>query len=112
MLWGSFVNESIFCIIYSSTVADILRGDKGIRTDPVGFAEEVCIKCSCLADKPFQGVALVELANILFCSKNTGPAIVGVFQLTCCAVEAGDRGEVLVHEAELKHFLAGHYDIC
>lgn len=52
MLWGVFANESIFRIIYSCTVADTLRGDKGIRTDPVGFAEEVCIKCSCLADEP------------------------------------------------------------
>lgn len=112
MLWGAFANESVFCIIYSCTVADTLGGDKGIRTDPVGFAEEVCIKCSCLADQPSQAVALVELTNTIFCSNNTGPAILGVFQLMCCAVEAGDRGEVLVHVAELNRILAGHYDIC
>lgn len=38
--------------------------------------------------------------------------MVRVFQLICSAVEAGDRGEVLVHGAELNHVLAGHYDIC
>lgn len=86
---GFFASESKFCIIYSCTVADTLRGDKGIRTHPVSFAEQVCIKCSCLADQPSQAVELDELTNILFCSNNTGPVIVGAFQLTCCAVKAG-----------------------
>lgn len=37
--------------MYSYTVADTLRGDKGMKTVPVDFAEQVCIKCSCLADQ-------------------------------------------------------------
>lgn len=103
----------------SFTVAQLqilLRGDTGIRTDPVGFAEHVCIKCSSLVAQPSQAVALVELTNILFCRDNTGPATVGVFQLACCAVKSGDeqehRGEVFFHVAGLNHVLAGHFDIC
>lgn len=60
MLWGIFANESKFCIIYSCIAADTLRGDKGIRMDPVSFAEDVCIKCICLADQPSQAVALLS----------------------------------------------------
>lgn len=65
MLCGIFANESVFCIIYSSRVADTLRADKRTGTDLVGFAKEVCMKCSCLADQPSQAVALVELPKHL-----------------------------------------------
>ena len=88
MLWGFSLMKVNFT---SFTVADTLRGGKGIKTHPVGFAEQGCIKCSCLADQPSQAVELDKLTNILFCSGNTGPVIVGVFQLTCCAVKAGNE---------------------
>lgn len=88
MLWGFLLMKVNFT---SFTVADTLRGGKGIRTYPVGFAEQVCIKCSCLADQLSQAVELDELTNILFCSGNTGLATVGVFQLMCFAVKAGNE---------------------
>lgn len=77
-----FANESKFCIIYGCTVADSLRGNKGIRTDPTGFTVQVYIQHFCLIGQPSQAVALVGLTKISLCSDNTGPAIAGVFQLT------------------------------
>lgn len=74
---GFFANESKFYIIYSCAVADNLREDEGIRTDPRGFAGQASIQRFCLTDRPSQAVALVGLTKISLCSGNTGH-----FQLT------------------------------
>jgi len=106
MLWF-FANESKFCVIYSCIVLDTARGDKGKRTDLTGFAVQVCLQH--FIDQPSQAVLLVGLTKISLCSKNTGPAVVGVFQLVCSAVKAGDeqgQREVYFHVAELNPVLA------